>query len=95
MEDLGEVCVSLTYKVWYNSVVEFECVSSRILKINFNFLNVNYEVNYEGRKRFRNDMDRVLSRVVNGYRLCVIEDLNRWVRDRLREDITCPFGVPI
>ena len=39
----------------------------------------------EERERFWNDLDRVVERVVNGYKLCVLGDLNGWVGDRRRE----------
>ena len=65
---------------------DFGCVSSRILWIKFKFSRVKVcvEVGYdpnerigEERKRFWNDMDRTMDRVVgNGYRLCVLGDLN-------------------
>ena len=40
----------------------------------------------EGRDKFWNNMDTVLDRVGNGYRLCILGDLNGW--------ITGTFGVP-
>ena len=39
-------------------------------------------------------MDRSLDRVGNGYRLCILGDLNRWIGDRTRPHITGAFGVP-
>ena len=39
-------------------------------------------------ERFRNDLDRVVDIVGNKYRLCVIGDLNKWVGDKVRVDIT-------
>ena len=39
-------------------------------------------------------MDRLLDRVENGYRLCILGDLNRWIGDRMRSGITGAFGVP-
>ena len=48
----------------------------------------------EERERFWNDMDRTVNRVGNGYRLCVLEDLNGWIGDRVRAGITGAFGVP-
>ena len=38
-------------------------------------------------------MDRTLDRVGNGYRLCILGDLNRWIRDRTRAGRTDNFGV--
>ena len=48
----------------------------------------------EERERFWNDMDKTMDRVGNGYRLCVMGDLNGWVGDRVRAGITGAFGVP-
>ena len=39
-------------------------------------------------------MDRILDRVGNGYRLCIMGDLNRWMGDRTRASITGAFGFP-
>ena len=47
----------------------------------------------EEKERFWNSLDRVVDRVDNGYRLCVQGALNRWVRERVRVDITGCFGV--
>ena len=44
--------------------------------------------------RFWNDMDRILDRVENGYRLCILGDLNGWIGDRTRTGIIGTFGVP-
>ena len=30
--------------------------------------------------RFWNDLDRILDRVGNGYRLCIVGDQNGWIR---------------
>ena len=46
------------------------------------------EGNCEEREKFWNDLDKVLDRVDNGYRLCVLGDLNGWVEDRVRVGIT-------
>ena len=32
--------------------------------------------------------------VGSGYKLCILIDLNRWIGDRTRADITGAFGVP-
>ena len=40
------------------------------------------------RERFWNDSDRVVDRVGNGYKLCVLGDLNGWVGNQLRVGIT-------
>ena len=39
-------------------------------------------------------MDRIVDRVGNGYRLCILGDLNRWIGDKARAGITGAFGVP-
>ena len=44
--------------------------------------------------RFWNDMDRTLDNVGNGYRLCILGDLNGWIGHRTRAGITGAFGVP-
>ena len=38
--------------------------------------------------------DRILESVGNGYRLCILGDLNGWIGDRTRAGITGVFGVP-
>ena len=48
----------------------------------------------EERFRFWNDMDRILDREGNGYRLYILGDLKRWAGDMARADITDVFGVP-
>ena len=48
----------------------------------------------EERDRFWNDMDRIVDRVGNGYRLCTLRDLNGWIGDRARATITGAFRVP-
>ena len=35
-------------------------------------------------EKFWNDLERVGDRVSNGYRLCVLGDLNEWVGDKVR-----------
>ena len=39
-------------------------------------------------------MDKILDRAGNGYRLCILGDLNGWIRDVTRTGITSGFGVP-
>ena len=41
-----------------------------------------------------NDMGRSLDSVGNGYRLCVLGDLNGWIGERTRVGITGAFGFP-
>ena len=52
------------------------------------------EGDVEERDRFWNDMDRILDRVGNEYRLCMVGDLSKWIGDRLSAGITGAFGVP-
>ena len=40
-----------------------------------------------------NDLDRIVYILSNGYRLCVLVDLNGWVGDRIRVDLKGAFGV--
>ena len=72
---------------------DFGCVTSRTLCVKFQFSRVKVcvmvvYVPTEGevveRERFRNDLDRVVDRVGNGYSLCGVGALNGWVGDRLR-----------
>ena len=42
----------------------------------------------EEKDGFWNDMDRNLDNVGNGFRLCILGDLNRWIEDRTRAGIT-------
>ena len=45
----------------------------------------------EEKDRFRNDMDRTPGRVGNGYRMCILENLNGWKRDWTRAGIIYAF----
>ena len=45
------------------------------------------------RDRFWNEMDRILDGIGDGYRLCILGDLNGWIGDRARAGITSTFGV--
>ena len=40
------------------------------------------------------DVDRTLDNVGNGYRWCILGDLNGWIGNRTRAGITGAFGVP-
>ena len=48
----------------------------------------------EGNAEERDDLDRIVDRVRNGYRLFVLGDLNRWIGDRVKSGRSCAFGVP-
>ena len=47
----------------------------------------------EEREMFLNNLDGVVDRVDNGYKLCVPGDLNGWNGDRLRVGIVGRFKV--
>ena len=95
MERAREGMVILLNDVWHSAVVKFGCVSSRILWIKFKFSRVKVfvVVGYgpnEGdgeKKRFWNNMNRTLDSLGNGYRLCIMGDLNGWM-GRTRAGIT-------
>ena len=87
---------------WHSPVIDFGCVSSRILWVKFRFSRVKVcvvvmygptEMEIEERERFWNYLDRVVDRIGNGYRLCVLGGPNGWVVNRFREGITAGFGV--
>ena len=72
----------------HSAVVKHGCASPRILWIKFTFSRVKICVvvvygpnqsKVEERDRFWNDMDRTLDSVENGYRLCILGDLNGWI----------------
>ena len=88
---------------WHSAVIDFGCVSSKILWIKFKFSRVivcvvvgygSNEGDCEERDRFWTDMARLLNRVWIGYKLCVLKDVNGWIGDRTRASITSDFGVP-
>ena len=63
-------------------------ICSRILRVKFKFPRVKLfvvavygatEGEVEERGTFWNDLGRVIDRADNGYRLCVVGDLNGWV----------------
>ena len=101
MERAKEGVAILLNNVWHSAMVKFGFFSSRIHWIKFKFSRVKvyvvlgYGPNEDGeeRDRFWNNMDRTLNNVVNGYRLCILGDLNGWIRDRTRAGITGAFGV--
>ena len=66
-------------------MIDFGCVNSRILRIKFKFPRVKVcvvvgyspsEGDGEERDRLLNDMDRILDKVGNGYKLCILGDQN-------------------
>ena len=48
----------------------------------------------EEKDRLWNFVDRIVDRVGNRYRLFIQEDLNGWIGNRARDDITGALGVP-
>ena len=42
----------------------------------------------------KKEMDRTLDNIGSGYKLCILGDLNGWIKDRTRAGITSDFGVP-
>ena len=79
-----EVVTVLMNGVWHSILIDFGDISSRPLWVNFKFSSrvcmlVIYgptEVDVEGSEKFWNDLDRVIDRTDNGYRLCVLGDMN-------------------
>ena len=66
-------------------MIDFGCVNSRILRIKFKFPRVKVcvvvgyspsEGDGEENDRLLNDMDRILDKVGNGYKLCILGDQN-------------------
>ena len=103
MKELGKGVAILLKEVCHSAVIDFRCVNSRILWIKFKFSRVKIctvvgygpnEGDGEERYRFWNEMDRILDRVWNGYRLCILRYLNGWVGDRTRVGMIGAFGVP-
>ena len=71
--------------MWYSAVMDF---GFRILWIKFKFLRVKIcvvggwgyssnEGDGEERKRFWNDLDRIVDKIGNDYKLYILGDLNR------------------
>ena len=81
-------------------MIDFGCVSSRILWIKLKFSRVNSYVvvgygpnegNGEERERLWNVLDRIVDSVENEYKLCVLGDLNGEIGDRVRNGIVGSF----
>ena len=98
MERARKGAAILLNDVWHSAV--FECVNSRILWIILKFSRVKVcvvmgygpnEGDGEEMDMFWNDKDRILDKVENGYRLCILGDLNG---DRTIAGITGAFRVP-
>ena len=69
---------------WHSAVIRFGCVSYKILWVKFSRVKVcRVAVNgpIEGKLRKSRGSERLRQdyRVGNGYRLCVLGDLNGWV----------------
>ena len=76
----------LLNNVWHSAVVKYGCVRSRNLWIKFKFSVVKVCV-------VVGMLSRTLDNIGNGYRLCILGDLNGWIGDRTRAGITGAFGV--
>ena len=90
MEKASEGVAILLNNRWHIAVVDFGCSRVKVCVL------VGYGPNEghgEESDRFWNDMDRTLDRVRNGYRLCMLGDLNELIGDRVRADITGAFVV--
>ena len=81
MERARDGVVILWNDVWHSALIDFGCVSSRILFIKVKFSSVKVlvvarygpnEGNGEVRDRFCNDIYKIMNRVDNGYRLCIL-----------------------
>ena len=103
MERAMEGVAILLNNASHSTVIDFGCFSSRIRWIKFKFSRVKVcmvvgyghsEGNGEERDLFWNDMDRILDRVVNVYRLCILGDLNGYIGNRTRVSITGAFEIP-
>ena len=46
------------------------------------------------RDRFWNYLDRIVDSTGNGYILCILGDMNGWIRGKVRAGINGVFGVP-
>ena len=87
MERAREGVAVLLNDVCHSAVIDFGCVSSRILRIKFKFARVKVSVVVwydpiegigEERERFWNNVDRTKDTIGNGYRLCVLRNLMGW-----------------
>ena len=103
MERAKERVAIMLNNVGHSAVIDFGCVGFRILWIKFKFSRVKIcvvvgygpsEGDGEERDRFCNNMDRVLDKVDNGYRVSNLGDLNGCIGDRVRTGISGAFGVP-
>ena len=88
---------------WYGCMVNYVCVSPRILMVKFKFKKVKvcvvaaYGPSEGSDERecvnFWSDLNGVLDRVSGGFRVIVLGDLNGWIGDRKRDGIIGGFGV--
>ena len=84
--------------MWHSAVVDFRCISFRFVwsKFKFSRVKVCAVVGYgpnEGigdeTERFWNYPYMTVDRVGNGYKLCMLGDLHRWIGDRVRVGNWC------
>ena len=95
MERAREAVAILLNDVWHSAVVDFGCVSSRILQIKFKFSRVKVcVVVWYGPNEGYGERFWTLNSVGNEYKLCILVDLNGWIGDTTRPGITGTFGVP-
>src|SRR5678815_5909294 len=87
---------------WYKAMVDFDCVSPRILMVKLKFEKVKVCVvvtygpskgNVEESTIFWDNLNDVLDGVSRSFRLIVLGDLNGWIGDKKRDGITGGFGV--
>ena len=90
IERAREGMAILLNDVWHSAMIDFGYASSRILWIKFKFSRVKLcvvvgygpsEGDAEERDRIWNNMDRIQGRAGNGYRLCILGDINQWMGD--------------
>ena len=94
LKELGNGVAILLNDVWHNEVVKFVCFSSRILWIKFKFSRVTVCVVVGYGPNEGDGEGKDLDSVGDGYRLYILGDLNGWIGDGTRSDITGAFGVP-
>ena len=78
LEIVREGAAILLNDVWHSAMIDFRCVSYRILWLKFKISRVKIcvVVGCGPSEGDGEEMDRILDRVVNGYRLCILGGLN-------------------
>ena len=89
--------------VCHSALMDFGCVRSRIIWIKSRSSRVKVcvvvgygpnEGNGKEMEGFWNELNRTVDRTGNGYRLCVMGNMNGWIGDRVRAGITDAFAFP-